>query len=283
MRSYKSFCVTLFLAVVFAVSGCATYNINEIPQEESHVHINAKQKTALKQILHRHITEGFYIAPNIPPSKLANARRACFTPPDEEVFALVDSTVFGSAENSLLIGSSGVFFRNDWAGRSPGRHFLSYAEFQDAVFIKNNSYEVSIDGLNFDVSGSPMSKEAVINLLLSVQKVITDQYNPHDSFTEAITLIHNNHIDAPEINKLVFHSISGLEHEIDNNNYEVKKLVIDWNKLQNDQDYIGVARDVYDYYFNNLGGFTNNSIYSSLDNVLNNLDKHSSYLTPFEY
>lgn len=72
---------------------------------------------------------------------------------------VVDSTILGSATNCLLAGSSGVFFRNDWSGLSPGQHFLPYAEFQDVVLQKSGLFEVSIGGLTFDVSGSSMSQD----------------------------------------------------------------------------------------------------------------------------
>jgi hypothetical protein len=160
------FAITVAGAVL---SGCATNKIAQMPNEESHEQLRPEQAKALHLTLRRHSTRGLYISPDIPPGKLANARQVCVTPPEEQVFALVDSTVLGGAEKCLLVGSTGVFFRNDWAGISPGRHFLSYPEFQTAAIGKNGFYEVSIGGINFNNAGCPMTKDAVINLLQDIQ------------------------------------------------------------------------------------------------------------------
>lgn len=172
MTGHRAFFAALLVVLAWALPGCATYTITEIPKGELHVQISADQKAKMLRVLRRHTTMDLYVAPNIPPDKLANARRTCVTPADEEVLALVNSTVFGSAENALLVGTSGVFFRNDYSGSSPGRFFLPYAEFQDAVFRKNGAFEVSIDGPSFDIAGCSMSKDELIILLGAIQEVI---------------------------------------------------------------------------------------------------------------
>ncbi|MDW3177082.1 MAG: hypothetical protein R8J94_06840 [Acidimicrobiia bacterium] len=50
-----------------------------------------------------------YVAPDVPKKKERNARASCAVPDDEEVLALVDFTVFGSANNAVVLTSSGIY------------------------------------------------------------------------------------------------------------------------------------------------------------------------------
>jgi hypothetical protein len=52
-----------------------------------------------------------FIAPDIPPKKLANAVKKCAVPDDEEVVGLVDLTVFGSAKDAFVFGSRRLHHR----------------------------------------------------------------------------------------------------------------------------------------------------------------------------
>ena len=53
-----------------------------------------------------------FIAPDIPPKKLANAVAKCDVPDDDEVVGLVDLTVFGSAKDAFVFGARRLYFRN---------------------------------------------------------------------------------------------------------------------------------------------------------------------------
>lgn len=75
---------------------------------------------------------------NIPPKKLRNALNACNRRVSEEdVMALLDTTVFGSAKNCVIFTNEGLFYREDWntedvGGRGP--HFKLYSEI-DPEFV----------------------------------------------------------------------------------------------------------------------------------------------------
>ncbi len=69
--------------------------------------------------------DDLFVLPNIPPAKLANARRTCKVPADDEVLGLIDLTVFGSASDALLLGRQALYYHND-AG-TPEDHLLPWA------------------------------------------------------------------------------------------------------------------------------------------------------------
>jgi hypothetical protein len=127
-------------------------------------------KEGLINVLKNHADADFYVAPNIPKSKLANARKSCEVPENDEVLALINSTVFGGAKNCLLVTTSGVFVRNDWAGKSPGRRSVPYKDFLNCELGTECSYEVAIGSVFFNTAGCSMSKRSVVALLEDVQR-----------------------------------------------------------------------------------------------------------------
>jgi DNA polymerase III delta prime subunit len=81
-----------------------------------------------------------HLAPNIPQDKLANAVAAGGLPASESVSVLIDCTVFGSAADSVLLGSKAVYFNNCGIN-----DYLPYAEFLDRTFLPSHgSEEVSL-------------------------------------------------------------------------------------------------------------------------------------------
>ena len=117
--------------------------------------------------------QDLFVAPHIPAGKLSNAAAKCEVPPGERILGLVDCTVFGSAKNSLLIGSRGIYYHNDWSGKTPGTGFISYDEFSSRAFTDGGFQEVSL-GLNQFVStaGSNVPKATVVSILASIQQMV---------------------------------------------------------------------------------------------------------------
>jgi hypothetical protein len=61
---------------------------------------------------------GTHVGPDIPPSKLANARASCGITEDTRVVGLIDITVFGSAKDCMLFGVDRVWYRSKIASSS---------------------------------------------------------------------------------------------------------------------------------------------------------------------
>lgn len=59
---------------------------------------------------HKDAAKEYYINP-IPNIKASNARESLMIPVGEEIFALIDFTIFGSAKDSLAITENGLYWR----------------------------------------------------------------------------------------------------------------------------------------------------------------------------
>jgi len=111
-----------------------------------------------------------YMLPNIPDKKLRNARKFCEVPDEEDVLALIDCTVFGSASDALLFGSRHLFFRNFIAqnGR-PGR--LTYEALMTISMQRAGDSELLFgENLVANLSGSGLSAADLMTVIRDLQK-----------------------------------------------------------------------------------------------------------------
>lgn len=115
---------------------------------------------------HAHMRD-LHVDPDIPHTKLENARAECGMPQDETVLALIDTTLRKSGKNGMLFSNRGIYIRN--LNESPIR--ISYEElctrpietrFLSGVLLGNSQ--------EFDPSGIP--KWEVISLLRLIQAYV---------------------------------------------------------------------------------------------------------------
>ena len=109
--------------------------------------------------------DNFYAFETIPEKKLINALQYYQIPDDVSVYALLDTTVFGSAKTGLAITPYGIYWRNgsgigneveaiDWVELNQLLPTISFSKY--AIVFKPN--------VELDVSGSTMKQEAIIAL-----------------------------------------------------------------------------------------------------------------------
>ena len=176
MRKANATFVIWSVAVAMC-SGCAATNpvdTQKVLELEQHVKISAAQQSALLAAIAAHATEGLFVIPNIPEKMKLTVRKRYILPADEEILAIIDATILGSAANGLVIGQTGVYVRNDWTGSSPGRHFLPYSKYCTLGIEQWGFYEVYLGGLGFDMNTCTMSKGAVVSLLRDVRETLRE-------------------------------------------------------------------------------------------------------------
>ena len=109
---------------------------------------------------------GIYINPKIPERKNVSLRKRCSVDPSQRSLVLLDSTVFGSAKNGMLLTDKALWFANDWTCKQSGTYSISYAEFLTRMFAKSGKYEIDLGSGNlFNCAGSGWSPEEIIFIL----------------------------------------------------------------------------------------------------------------------
>jgi Carboxypeptidase regulatory-like domain len=117
----------------------------------------------------------FYVEPNIPKPKQRSAQQAIGIPEDEHIFALVDATLFGTADEALVFGAKGVYYRTDWtkASERPRKSALFYADFPDTSFHKLGYMEVAFgDSRSFVVATCPFSVDELVTLMNGIRDAV---------------------------------------------------------------------------------------------------------------
>ena len=126
------------------------------------------------QICSNFRNDDLYIAPGIPNEKLYALAHSSMMPQNTQVWALLDTTVFGSAKNGMLITSNGLYIHNDGTGDNPGSYFVSW---DDLWKTNNTMYPVKVGlgevaltpSLQFEFSGCSMNADQLIPLLMNLR------------------------------------------------------------------------------------------------------------------
>lgn len=111
---------------------------------------------------------GIYCRPNIPENKLINAKVAMSVQPGEVVFALMDTTFFGSAKTGAVLTSWGVRWMNDWSTESK-LHSLSWGELKSCrhYSVDGSDLKLSVDAV-INTAGGGISAANLAKVIESV-------------------------------------------------------------------------------------------------------------------
>jgi hypothetical protein len=120
---------------------------------------------------------------DIPSAKLANARSTMQIPLEEPVIALIDTTVFGSAKDGLVVCETGLYWKNIYL--SP--EFLTWDEFSELKFeLSKGLISAKIhftDGRILDLSGCSEIVTLVVDLLNELQRLAREHgHRPAETF-----------------------------------------------------------------------------------------------------
>ncbi|MBN1319563.1 MAG: DUF4339 domain-containing protein [Thermoleophilia bacterium] len=102
--------------------------------------------------------QDFYSGGDIPANKLINARKSLKIPGREDVFALINCTVFGSAKDAIVIASSGIFAKNN---DMVGAQYFSWKDLSELSIVGSqerlSASEVTFsDGRSINCTGQMM-------------------------------------------------------------------------------------------------------------------------------
>lgn len=115
-----------------------------------------------------------YVSPGIPNDKLCALAFSTMMPTSTQVLALIDTTVFGSAKNGMLITSNGLYIHNDNTGDKPGNFYISWdmmLQTENTMFpLKVGLGELALmPGIQFEFSGCSLNADQLIPLLMNLR------------------------------------------------------------------------------------------------------------------
>ena len=112
-------------------------------------------------------SEDYYDYGNIPSTKLDNAIQSYPVDRNDTPMALIDATVFGSAQNGMVVGLRGVYWNNGFSSAISKENFLSWQELgrSSSDVAAARSKVILKQGYEFDMAGSSMKPRILANLL----------------------------------------------------------------------------------------------------------------------
>lgn len=121
----------------------------------------------LTEICSNYSASDFYVAELIPEQKLKNATKTYPLPDGGSPVALIDTTLFGAADDGLLIGEHGLSWHN--LATETKVSSLRWKEFA-ATTLSLDGSKIKFGGIGvFDTTGNGLGKEKIIELLGAVQ------------------------------------------------------------------------------------------------------------------
>jgi len=128
-------------------------------------------------------SNGYYLTPSIPPSKLENARAAYQIPASSTMLALIDCTVFGSAKEGISVCDDGLYWRS--GSSSPSQ--ISWNDFSQAQISNKGLWEVSLAPFGqMSLAGSGCGRAWASGFLGELQTVVRRHVIRHNDLkTEA--------------------------------------------------------------------------------------------------
>lgn len=115
----------------------------------------------------------WYVGEVIPEKKLRNVIDEFPIPPEEEIIAVVDCTIFGSCKIGLAICSGGLFLNNDWTGKVR-KGYLTWYDFIQAEIRADGKYNVEVTPtFIIGMSGSLLKPDELIKILEHIQGYAT--------------------------------------------------------------------------------------------------------------
>lgn len=131
-------------------------------------------KNSILNELQKVNSSDFYISGKIPKDKLKNAISNYPIPAAEDVLALIDATVFGSAKNGMAIGLKGIYWKNDWTTDTV-KNFLHWNDLianTKQITTKGSDLILS-PGCVCSLAGSSVKSKLLLDLLLSIIEKIS--------------------------------------------------------------------------------------------------------------
>ncbi|MES2132580.1 MAG: hypothetical protein V4506_09525 [Bacteroidota bacterium] len=168
MRNIKI--TALFIFILGITYGFAQSKKAMVLSVEKHNNVSDEKRMELISFFQSRSNSDYYVFPAIPSRKLRKARKRAYID-KMDVLLLIDTQLFGPAKNFILIGKSGVYFKNGWVSANPGRHFIPFDEFKTKE-IKIKGDEIGIGDLSIDITGSYAELEFIMTLLKDLQSKV---------------------------------------------------------------------------------------------------------------
>ena len=114
----------------------------------------------------------FYVGEDIPNKRLERLLEGIKIPKEEQIYALIDCTIFGSAKYGALFTNKGIHVKNDWTSQVR-EGYLDWETVIDADLTYTDKFtdkELWINNLYINMSGCSLTPTYLYEVLIHIQE-----------------------------------------------------------------------------------------------------------------
>ena len=141
-----------------------TKSADELAKEEEALPFDVRMKRILSAIT----DSGFLYGARIPEKKRAKAAKACMVDGDDEILAVIDSTLLGTAATCMVVSAKGVYWHNK---EDAGKCFIAWEkmhEYKETIVVKEGNRLVFSQGFGFKSGLASVDLEKLKTAFLSI-------------------------------------------------------------------------------------------------------------------
>ena len=138
----------------------------------------------LLSICDNYVYASWFVGETIPEKKLKRVISEFPIPPEDEVIAVLDFTIFGSCKYGLAVCKFGLYVNHDWSA-TVRKGFLPWDDLVHAEIVAHGKYEVDVtSGFVVSFAGSDIKQEELITLLKHFQSYFARLSDQSESVKE---------------------------------------------------------------------------------------------------
>lgn len=163
----------IFLEKLWGYCRAATFFVKKTAEELASEEAGLTFRQKMDRLLMSITDSGFYVGSRIPEKKLRNASKACMVDSGDEILALIDSTLFGSAATALLVCEKGVYWHNK---ESSGKCFIAWekmSSYKSTMSVSDDTRLVFSQGNSFYAGMASVDLEKLKNVFIQIGDLAT--------------------------------------------------------------------------------------------------------------
>jgi hypothetical protein len=114
--------------------------------------------------------DSMFVAPDITEKRLKNARKKCDIPFTANILMLVDFTVFGNANDSMVFTDEGIFYHHSLNTDGDTKSYTPYPELVGSVIGEKGVSKITAASKTFKIDGG-IKKVVIIEILEEIRKI----------------------------------------------------------------------------------------------------------------
>ena len=159
------------LAEIYGYCRTATFLVSKSAEELAAEETSLPFEKRIERILMSITDSGFLYGERLAEKKKAKAAKSCMVDGSDEILAVIDSSLLGTAATAMAITTAGVYWHNK---EDAGRNFIAWqkmSSYKDTICVKESNRLVFSQGFGFKAGMASVELENLKNVFLKIAAI----------------------------------------------------------------------------------------------------------------